>query len=115
MMNFILFLIVFIFGTAIGSFLNCIVCRLEKKQNFLFGCSICPICGHKLGFFDLIPVLSFIFLKRKCRYCQKPISLQYPLVELATGILFVLIFWILDFGIYLLFNYRLFFNYYFCL
>lgn len=81
---------VFIFGAGIGSFLNCLIYRLDKKESFLFGRSVCPICGHKLGFLDLIPVLSFIFLKGKCRYCQKKISWQYPLVEIATGLLFLI-------------------------
>ena len=75
-----------------GSFLNCVIYRLEKGQSFLRGRSYCPNCRHQLGFWDLIPVLSFLWLRAKCRYCQKKISLQYPLVEIATGVLFVLVF-----------------------
>lgn len=85
-------LIIFLLGLCIGSFLNCIIYRLETKQNFLKGWSFCPQCKRRLGFFDLIPVLSFIFLRGKCRYCSQKISLQYPLVELTTGILSLLIF-----------------------
>jgi leader peptidase (prepilin peptidase)/N-methyltransferase len=88
-----LFFLIFIFGLIVGSFLNCIIYRLETEKSFLRGRSFCPFCKHQLGFFDLIPVLSFFFLGRKCRYCQSPISWQYPLVELATGILFSLIFY----------------------
>jgi prepilin signal peptidase PulO-like enzyme (type II secretory pathway) len=80
---------VFCFGLFVGSFLNCVIYRLEKSESFLKGRSYCPYCKHILSWQDLIPIFSFIFLRGKCRYCQKPISWQYPLVELATGILFV--------------------------
>ncbi len=86
------YFIIFVFGACIGSFLNCVIYRLKEKQSFLSGTSFCPKCLHQLGFFDLIPVLSFIFLKGKCRYCGQNISTQYPLVEIATGGLFLLIF-----------------------
>jgi prepilin signal peptidase PulO-like enzyme (type II secretory pathway) len=88
----------------VGSFLNCLIFRLEKNQGF-FGRSFCPHCQQKLSFKDLIPLLSFLLLKGKCRYCQKKISLQYPLVELATGILFFLIFWHLKFKFDLTFGF----------
>jgi len=84
-------LIVFIFGLAVGSFLNCIIYRLEVAKSFLEGRSYCPYCKHILGWQDLIPIFSFLILRGKCRYCQKPISWQYPLVELATAILFILV------------------------
>jgi len=83
---------IFLLGLGVGSFLNCVIYRLEKKESFLFGRSYCPHCKHNLGFFDLIPLLSFFILRGKCRYCQKPISWQYPLVEIFTGLLFLLIF-----------------------
>jgi prepilin signal peptidase PulO-like enzyme (type II secretory pathway) len=92
MIEFFLYLIIFIFGLIIGSFLNSVIYRLEVEQSPLRGKSYCPKCKHILKWQDLIPVLSFISLRGRCRYCQKPISIQYPLVELATGILFVLIF-----------------------
>ncbi len=82
---------VFLFGLIIGSFLNCVIYRLEEGKSFLKGRSFCPDCGHTLGFLDLVPVFSFIFLKGRCRYCNKKISWQYPLIELATGIIFLLI------------------------
>jgi len=88
-MSLIFYLITFIFGTCIGSFLNCLIYRLNSKQSFLRGRSFCPHCKHELGFFDLIPILSFIILKGKCRYCGKKISWQYPLVEIATGFIFL--------------------------
>jgi prepilin signal peptidase PulO-like enzyme (type II secretory pathway) len=82
-------LFIFLFGLAIGSFLNCIIYRLEKKQSFLKGRSYCPHCKHILSWQDLIPVFSFLILRGKCRYCGKRISFQYPLVELATALLFM--------------------------
>ncbi|MBI2626175.1 MAG: prepilin peptidase [Candidatus Nealsonbacteria bacterium] len=85
-------IIIFIFGLIVGSFLNCVIYRMETGGSFLKGRSFCPHCKHKLGFWDLMPVLSFIWLRGRCRYCQKPISIQYPLVEIATGIIFLLIF-----------------------
>jgi len=92
-----MFFNVFIFilglGLAVGSFLNCVIYRLESNQSFLTGRSFCPKCKHVLAWYDLVPVLSFLWLSGKCRYCKKPISLQYPLVELATSLLFVLLFW----------------------
>ena len=81
--------IIFLTGLITGSFLNCVIYRLETGENFLKGRSHCPYCGHILGWKDLIPVLSFLILKGRCRYCQKKISLQYPLVEIATGLLFL--------------------------
>ncbi len=91
-MSIILYLIVFIFGISCGSFLNCVIYRLKEKKSFLRGRSFCPYCCHRLGFFDLIPILSFLFLRGRCRYCGKNISLQYPLVEIATGVVFLLVF-----------------------
>ena len=87
----IFYVIIFILGCCCGSFLNCVIYRLSTNQSFLRGRSFCPSCKHRLGFFDLIPILSFIILKGKCRYCGQRISIQYPLVEIATGLLFVLI------------------------
>ena len=86
-----IYIIIFIFGTLIGSFLNCLIYRLENKKSFVSGRSFCPRCKHKLAWYDLIPIFSFIFLKAKCRYCKKKISWQYPIVELTTGLLFLLI------------------------
>lgn len=78
----------FVFGLAVGSFLNCIIYRLYHHQS-LFGRSVCPKCGHQIAWYDNIPLLSFIILRGRCRYCHQKISWQYPLVELITGILFV--------------------------
>jgi leader peptidase (prepilin peptidase)/N-methyltransferase len=85
-------ILVFIFGLIIGSFLNCVIYRIGKKQSFLRGHSYCPSCKHRLEWYDLVPFLSYISLNGKCRYCKKPISIQYPLVELAVALLFVYIY-----------------------
>jgi prepilin signal peptidase PulO-like enzyme (type II secretory pathway) len=71
--------------------LNCLAYRLEKGEKPT-GRSYCPHCKHTLSWQDLLPVFSFIMLKGKCRYCGKKISWQYPAVEIATGLLFLLIF-----------------------
>lgn len=84
---------VFLLGLEIGSFLNCVIYRIGKNESFLRGRSFCPHCKHILSWQDLIPVLSFLILRGKCRYCQKKISFQYPLVEIFTGLLFIVIFW----------------------
>lgn len=84
---------IFIFGLIVGSFLNCVIFRLEKEESFVKGRSYCPNCKKTLKAKDLVPILSFLILRGKCRYCQKKISRQYPLVEFFTGLLFVLVFW----------------------
>jgi len=104
LLNHLFYLAIPLFGLVMGSFLNCIIYRLQTGESFLKGRSFCPHCRHALSWQDLIPVFSFLILKGKCRYCQKPISWQYPLVELATGIIFLLIVWNLEFGICLEFG-----------
>lgn len=71
-----------------GSFLNVVIDRLPKGEDIIRGRSYCPKCGHILKWYDLLPLLSFILLRGRCRYCGGKISWQYPLVELATGLLF---------------------------
>jgi len=83
-----------VIGLVIGSFLNCLIWRLYKNES-LSGRSYCPHCRQTIAWYDNIPLLSFMFLGGRCRRCQKTISWQYPLVELATAILFVLT-WQLD-------------------
>jgi len=84
-----LFITIFLTGLATGSFLNSIIYRLHTGKSFLTGRSYCPKCKHILGWQDLIPLLSFLILKGKCRYCQEKISYQYPIVEFFTGASFV--------------------------
>ena len=90
-MNLLIYLFLFIFGTAIGSFLNVLIDRLPKGRS-INGRSKCDFCKKQLSGWDLIPVISFIILGGKCRYCHKKLSFYYPLVEVITGTIFVLIF-----------------------
>src|SRR3989344_2846866 len=78
-----------LFGLIVGSFLNVVILRFGERS--VGGRSACPHCNKQLQWFDMVPVLSFVFLRGKCRYCHAPISIQYPLVEAATGIFFVVI------------------------
>jgi len=82
---------VFIFGLIIGSFLNAVIFRLDSDGSVVMKRSHCMHCGHELEALDLIPVISFIFLLGRCRYCSRKISWQYPLVEIMTGIIFILL------------------------
>ena len=84
------YFIIFVIGLCIGSFIDCLVWRLNRKKTIL-GRSICPQCKKKIAWYDNIPLISFIILRGRCRHCKKKISFQYPLVELATGILFVIV------------------------
>jgi leader peptidase (prepilin peptidase)/N-methyltransferase len=76
----------FIFGLFLGSFLNNIALRLEKKEDFLFSRSKCPYCRKILSWYELIPILSFLIQKGKCNNCGQKISLRYPLIEIFTGL-----------------------------
>ncbi len=83
-------LFIFLIGLLIGSFLGVLIDRIPKRENFIKGRSVCDYCKKELNVYDLIPVFSFIFLKGKCRYCHKNLSLFYPIVELSTGTIYVL-------------------------
>lgn len=85
-------IVVFILGLAVGSFLNALIFRLHLGESVAKGRSKCPKCQHELNTWDLIPVLSFIWLRGRCRYCQTTISWQYPIVELVTAGLFALVY-----------------------
>jgi len=86
-----------ILGFIIGSFLNVIIYRLPEKKSIIYPPSHCPKCGKRLKIIDLIPVLSYLSTGGKCRYCNTKISIQYPLVEILTGFLFLFAY--LKFGI----------------
>ncbi len=82
----------FLLGLAVGSFLNVLIDRLPRDESIIKGRSYCEHCKKPLIWYDLIPLLSFLILKGKCRYCHFPISWYYSVVELTTGILFVLVY-----------------------
>jgi len=84
-------LVFFILGTFIGSFLGVLATRFPQDENPLVGRSYCDKCGHLLSALDLIPVASFVFLGGKCRYCGKKLSYFYPIIELATGVLYAVV------------------------
>ncbi|MBU2599099.1 prepilin peptidase [bacterium] len=83
--------IVVIFGLMIGSFLNVCIYRIPLDLSIILPCSFCPHCKTIIKPWENIPVLSYIFLKGKCRHCQKKISLRYPLVETLTAAMFLLV------------------------
>ncbi len=86
------FLIVFILGAAIGSFLNVVVYRLPEGLSLLYPPSRCPKCQQRLKPYDNVPVFGWLWLLGRCRNCKLPIAFRYPLVEFATGCLFVSVF-----------------------
>lgn len=83
---------IFILGTIIGSFLNVCIYRIPLKQSVAFPPSHCPRCGTNLKALDLVPILSYLFGGGKCRYCGEKISIQYPLIELTNGLLWVFLY-----------------------
>jgi leader peptidase (prepilin peptidase) / N-methyltransferase len=94
-------LFAFIFGAVVGSFLNVCIFRLPVHESIIKPLSRCPHCHHPIRFFDNIPLISFIILKGKCRDCGAKISWRYPLVELITAVLSLLLFF--QFGLTLRF------------
>lgn len=80
---------IFVVGAAIGSFLNVLIDRLPREESIM-GRSHCDFCKHTLSPLDLVPLISFVFLNGKCRYCKKRLSYQYPFIEFLTGCVFVL-------------------------
>lgn len=90
-MEIFLYAVIFIIGTFFGSFFTLAVYRIPKKEDILIKHSYCPNCNHKLGFFDLFPVLSYIFLHGQCRYCKKKIRPRYLILELLSGFTFLIV------------------------
>ncbi|RJQ24937.1 prepilin peptidase [Candidatus Parcubacteria bacterium] len=78
--------VIFLIGLCIGSFLNVVIDRLPKKESIAIGRSYCDSCKKKLTWYELIPVISYFLLIRRCKSCKAPLSLQYPLIETVTGI-----------------------------
>lgn len=89
--------VIFILGTIFGSFLNVVVYRLPQKESIIVGRSHCPKCNHVIRPAELIPILSYILLRGKCKECKAAISIRYPLIEALTGLLFLISY--LTFGI----------------
>ncbi len=91
-----MFVIMFIIGTIFGSFYNVVGYRIAANMSIIYPSSHCTKCNHKLKFYELIPILSFLFLRGKCKKCGEKISLFYPFFEFLTGLLFGLCY--LSFG-----------------
>ncbi len=85
------YIFLLVLGLLIGSFVSVVSFRVPNGVNFIKGRSFCPKCNNRIPWYDNIPLLSFIFLKGRCRRCQKKISLRYPLIEIASGIGFLTI------------------------
>lgn len=92
-------IVTFIFGTIIGSFLNVCIYRVPRGESIVYPPSHCTNCNNSIKWYDLIPIISYIFLRGKCRYCNKHIPIRYPIVELVTGLLYVMIYIKFGFGI----------------
>lgn len=89
-----LYILVFIIGSCIGSFLNVCIYRIPNNEDITITRSHCFNCGNVLKWYDMFPVISYLVLKGKCRNCHAKISVQYPIVELLNGILYLFIFYI---------------------
>ena len=89
---FFIYFSVFVFGAVVGSFLNVVILRLNTGQSVISGRSKCFTCAKKLKWYELLPIVSFVFFRGKCSACKAKISWQYPIIEIITGLLFLLIF-----------------------
>ncbi|WP_035003198.1 A24 family peptidase [Lebetimonas sp. JH292] len=90
--NIVIYIILFLIGISIGSFLNVVIYRVPKGKNIAYPPSHCPKCGEKLKPWHNIPIISYFLLKGKCAYCSEKISARYPIIELMTGILAIIIY-----------------------
>ena len=86
-----IYIITFLYGVVIGSFVNVCIYRIPLKENIVKTRSHCMSCGHVLEWYELIPLFSYLGLRGKCRKCKAHISVQYPLIEGLNGVLYVLI------------------------
>ena len=91
------YIFVFIFGAAVGSFLNVVIHRVPNGDSIVFPNSACPKCGAAIRPYDNVPILSWLVLRGRCRNCSEPISMRYPAVELMTGLVWILTYWQLGF------------------
>lgn len=97
----LLYSFILLLGTVIGSFLNVLIYRLPRQESIITPASHCPKCGEYLKVRDLIPILSFLLNRGKCRYCGKVINWQYPVVEVLTAFLFAILYH--NFGLHISF------------
>jgi len=97
----VMYFFVFIFGAAVGSFLNVVIHRVPNRQSIVFPNSACPKCGNSIKSYDNIPILSWLLLRGKCRNCSEGISARYPAVELLTALLFLTVYATIGFNPFL--------------
>lgn len=94
------YIIIFLYGIIIGSFLNVCIYRIPKGESIVKVRSHCMACGYQLRWYDLVPLFSYIALRGRCRKCKAKLSPQYPIIEAANGLLYCLTFYVLGFTIY---------------
>lgn len=94
LIDIIFYIIIFFFGIVVGSFLNVCVYRIPEHEDIVKTRSHCMSCGKQLKWYDMFPLLSYLFLRGKCRVCGVKLSVQYPLIEAVNGILYVIIVYI---------------------
>jgi leader peptidase (prepilin peptidase)/N-methyltransferase len=87
----LIFVVVFLLGLAVGSFLNVVIHRTPREENIAWPGSRCPRCGESLRWYHNIPLLSWLMLGGRCAFCKEPISFRYPLIELLNGLLWVIL------------------------
>lgn len=92
MIDILLYIIVFLYGIVIGSFLNVCILRIPNGESIVTERSHCMSCGYQLKWYDMFPVFSYLFLRGRCRQCGEKISCQYPVIEACNGILWVICF-----------------------
>ena len=98
MLTFFPYIVLFLFGIVFGSFLNVCIYRIPKKESIVTVKSHCMNCGYNLKWYDLVPLLSYIFLGGKCRKCRTKLSPQYPIVEAANGVLWCMVYAVYGFS-----------------
>lgn len=95
----LMYIFVFLFGIVVGSFLNVCVLRIPAHESIVTGPSHCTSCGKKLKWYELIPLFSFLALRGRCSGCNARISAQYPIIEAANGLLWLLVFYVMGFAL----------------
>ncbi len=90
--NIILGVFVVLFGLSFGSFLNVLIYRIPNEISVISPPSSCPECGNELKWYHNIPIFSWLFLKGRCGFCGEKISVKYPVVELANGVIWLLLY-----------------------
>lgn len=89
----LIYIMIFLYGIVIGSFLNVCILRIPEGESIVTGRSHCDSCNTKIKWYDLIPIVSYLILRGRCRNCKTKISIQYPMIEALNGIFYVLVFY----------------------